>query len=132
MHSFGPGNTPYDAIGGEPAVRGLVDDFYALMDSNPSFAAIRSLHKPDLGEARQKLFEFLSGWLGGPQLYVQKYGHPRLRARHMPFAIGETQRDQWLACMGKTMDSRGITAEVRAFLDSCFRHVADFMRNTDG
>ena len=87
--AFGPSHTPFDAIGGEVAVRGLVDHFYDLMDRNPQFAGIRALHKPDLSHAREKLYEFLSGWLGGQPLYEQKYGHPRLRARHLPFAIGD-------------------------------------------
>lgn len=127
--AFGPDRTPYDALGGDQAVRRLVDVFYDRMHADPAFAAIRSLHQPDLAEARGKLHEFLSGWLGGPQLYIQKYGHPRLRARHMPFSIGESQRDQWLACMGKAMDECGIQGDIRAFLEARFNHVADFMRN---
>jgi hemoglobin len=129
---FGSERRPYDALGGDSAVRALVDTFYGIMDRDPAFANIRALHKPALDDARQKLYEFLCGWLGGPQLYIQKYGHPRLRGRHMPFAIGEAQRDLWLGCMAKAMDQRGITGEIRAFLDARFRHVADFMRNQDG
>lgn len=126
---FGPSRTPFDAIGGDAAVRGLVDHFYDLMDRTPEFAQIRSLHKPDLSEARQKLYEFLSGWLGGPPLYEQKHGHPRLRGRHTPFVIGDPQRDQWIACMSRAMDDRRISGDLRTFLDARFRHVADFMRN---
>lgn len=128
-HPFGPDNTPYDAIGGDAAVRALVDTFYDHMDNDPAFATIRGLHPGDLSESRNKLYEFLCGWLGGPQLYTEKHGHPRLRARHAPFAIGETERDQWLACMTRAMDDRGIDGDLRAFLDQRFRHVADFMRN---
>lgn len=127
--AFGPANKPYDALGGGAAVKRLVDAFYDNMDSEPAFAGIRLLHPNDLSGSREKLFEFLSGWLGGPPLYIQKYGHPRLRGRHMPFAIGEVQRDQWLACMQKTMDELNITGDIRMFLDARFRHVADFMRN---
>ena len=126
---FSPDRTPYDAIGGDAAVRGLVDHFYDLMDREPAYAGIRSLHKPDLSNARDKLYEFLCGWLGGPPLYMQKHGHPRLRGRHMPFAIGDAQRDQWMACMTRAMNDRGITGDLRAFLDARFKHVADFMRN---
>jgi hemoglobin len=129
---FGPEHTPYKALGGDAAVRALVDAFYDLMHRDPQFANIRGLHQPELTDARQKLYEFLCGWLGGPQLYIEKYGHPRLRGRHMPFAIGEIQRDQWLACMACVMDERGIGGDIRAFLDARFRHVADFMRNQDG
>lgn len=128
---FGPQRTPYDALGGDAAVRALVDTFYDLMDRDAAYATIRALHKPTLDDARQKLYEFLSGWLGGPQLYVQRYGHPRLRGRHMPFPIGEAQRDLWLTCMGRAMDQRGISGDLRTFLDARFRHVADFMRNQE-
>lgn len=130
-HPFSAANTPYAALGGDAAVRALVDIFYDTMDRDSAFARVRALHKPTLDEARDKLYEFLCGWLGGPQLYVQKHGHPRLRSRHMPFAIGEAERDLWLACMKMALDERGVSGELRAFLDQRFRHVADFMRNVD-
>ncbi len=126
---FGPDNLPYDALGGDAGVRALTDCFYDHMDQDEAFATIRNLHPSDLTESRQKLYEFLSGWLGGPQLYINKYGHPQLRRRHMPFPIGEIERDQWLACMAKAMDDQRITGELRAFLEQRFSHVADFMRN---
>jgi hemoglobin len=129
MSAFGPGRTPYDALGGEQAVRALVNHFYDLMHSQSLYAGIRGLHQADLTHAREKLFEFLSGWLGGPPLYEQKYGHPRLRARHLPFSIADAERDQWIACMGQAMDERQITGEIRTFLNARFQHVADFMRN---
>ena len=88
--------TPYERLGGEAAVRKLVDRFYDLMDALPEARGIRELHPPDLAGSRDKLFKFLSGWLGGPPLYVEEYGHPRLRARHLPFPIGEAERDAWL------------------------------------
>jgi hemoglobin len=126
---FGPNHTPYDALGGDERVRSLVDRFYDHMDQDEEFATIRSLHPDDLTSSRQKLYEFLSGWLGGPQLYIEKHGHPRLRGRHMPFPIGETERDQWLACMNRAMDDCGIECDIRAFLNQRFAHVADVMRN---
>lgn len=127
--TFGPNNTPFEAVGGEEAVRALVASFYGHMDRDEAFADIRVMHPDDLTESCTKLFEFLCGWLGGPQLYVEKHGHPRLRMRHAPFAIGENERDQWLACMAKALDDNNVTGEVRAFLDQRFAHVADFMRN---
>ncbi|MEC8320829.1 MAG: group II truncated hemoglobin [Planctomycetota bacterium] len=127
--SFGPGNPPFEAIGGEDRVRSLVDRFYDRMDEDPAFEVIRRLHPESLVESRQKLHDFLCGWLGGPQHYVQKHGHPRLRMRHAPFPIGETERDQWLACMAGAMDDLDVSGELRAFLDARFAHVADFMRN---
>jgi len=126
---FDAEHTPFAAIGGEDRVRALVDAFYDRMDRDPRFAAIRALHKPDLSEARRKLFMFLCGWLGGPPLYVERYGHPRLRARHAPFSIGETERDLWLTCMSEAMDSQAIAGDLRAFLEARFRHVATFMMN---
>jgi hemoglobin len=127
--AFNAQHTPYEALGGDAAVRGLVDAFYDAMHREPRFATIRKLHQADLTDARQKLYEFLSGWLGGPQLYIEKYGHPRLRARHLPFSISEAERDQWLACMTAAMNLRGISGEIRTFLDARFTHVADFLRN---
>lgn len=131
LPAFGPQNTPYDALGGDERVRTLVDTFYDHMDTDTAFGAVRALHPESLTASRQKLYEFLSGWLAGPPLYVQKHGHPRLRGRHMPFAIGMRERDQWLACMGRALDDCGVTDELRVFLDARFAHVANFMRNQD-
>lgn len=131
MTTFGPGNPPFDALGGEPVVRRLVDAFYDHMDQQPEYAPIRAMHPDDLTESRDKLHDFLCGWLGGPQHYVQKHGHPRLRMRHAPFSIGEPERDQWLGCMARAMDDLAVEGELRAFLDARFAHVADFMRNRD-
>jgi hemoglobin len=110
-------------------VRELAERFYGHMDRDERFAVIRDLHPPDLTESREKFFEFLSGWLGGPPLYMSRRGHPRLRMRHAPFPIGERERDQWLACMAVALDELGIDGDLRAFLDARFAHVADFMRN---
>lgn len=129
--SFDTDNTPYDTIGGDERVRELTDAFYDHMDQDSEYLTIRQLHPPDLTESRQKFYEFLSGWLGGPNLYVAKHGHPRLRGRHMPFSIGEVERDQWLACMARAMDDCGIDGELRRFLDDRFAHVANFMRNRE-
>ncbi|MEM8834793.1 MAG: group II truncated hemoglobin [Planctomycetota bacterium] len=126
-HGFGPENLPYDAIGGESAVRALVDAFYDEMGAN--FPRLRGIHPDDDAESRDKLFEFLSGWLGGPPLYIQKHGHPRLRMRHAPFPIDQQQVDDWLACMGIAMDKQGIDGPLRVFLDERFAHTANFMRN---
>lgn len=121
--------TPYEAIGGEAAVAALSDRFYALMDSVPQFAGIRAMHPAELRESRDKLFMFLSGWLGGPDLYVQNVGHPMLRRRHLPFAIGEAERDQWVACMMLAMEEVGIEPALRQRLLQSFFNTADFMRN---
>lgn len=124
--------THYERIGGEEIVRKLVDRFYDLMDQQQDFQGIRELHAKSLKASREKLFMFLSGWLGGPQLYVEKYGHPRLRQRHLPFAIGESERDQWMNCMIQAMQDVGLEEGVREELKSAFWKTADFMRNKEG
>jgi hemoglobin len=121
--------TPFDRLGGEPGVRALVDRFYDLMDLEPSFAGIRSLHPSTLDGSRDKLFWFLCGWLGGPDLYVQRLGHPRLRARHLPYAIGIAERDQWLACMALALQGEGVDAALAERLTQAFFGTADWMRN---
>ncbi|MCH2160683.1 MAG: group II truncated hemoglobin [Phycisphaerales bacterium] len=129
---IGPDRLPYDELGGADRVDALAEAFYDEMDRNPAFEMVRKLHPESLEESREKFRLFLSGWLGGPDLYVQKHGHPRLRMRHAPFPIGEAERDQWLACMAAAMDHLEIEGDIRAFLDARFAHVADFMRNQPG
>ncbi len=119
----------YERIGGEPQVRALVERFYELMDTLPEAQKIRAMHDGDLALIREKLFEFLSGWLGGPQLYVEKYGHPRLRARHLPFPIGDAERDAWMLCMTQALEDVGIEEKTREELRRSFFKTADFMRN---
>lgn len=124
--------THYQKIGGEETIRRLVDRFYELMDEDPDYFGIRKLHPLDLEGARSKLFMFLSGWTGGPQLYMEKFGHPRLRQRHMPFEIGEAERDQWMGCMKRAMDDVGVDDKLRQELTAAFQKTADFMRNKEG
>jgi hemoglobin len=124
--------THYERVGGEEMVRRLVDRFYDLMDQQQDFGGIRELHAKNLKGSRDKLFLFLSGWLGGPQLYIEKYGHPRLRQRHLPFAIGESERDQWMNCMIQAMQDVGLDERLREELIRAFWKTADFMRNQPG
>ena len=124
--------TPYDLIGGESQVRKLVDRFYDLMDEDPDFYGIRKLHPTTLEGSREKLFKFLMGWLGGPPLYEQEFGHPRLRARHLPFAIASSERDQWMACMTRAMADTGLEESLRKRLVQSFFQTADWMRNKEG
>jgi hemoglobin len=124
-----PGPTPYELLGGEGAVRELVDRFYDLMDLDEAYAGIRSLHPPSLDSSREKLFWFLSGWLGGPPIYLEKIGHPMLRARHLPFPIGVEERDQWLRCMSQAMDDVGLDPDLQRRLAQAFFGTADWMRN---
>ncbi len=121
--------TAYDWVGGDSAVRALVDRFYDLMDLEPAYAELRAAHPPDLASARDKLYWFLSGWLGGPNHYIERFGHPRLRMRHMPFAIGILERDQWLACMAQAMKELALDPVLQARLSKAFFQTADWMRN---
>jgi hemoglobin len=123
------GPTPYELLGGEAGVRSLVDRFYDLMDLEQAYAGIRRMHPPALDESRDKLFWFLSGWLGGPPLFAQKKGHPMLRARHLAFPIGVAERDQWLACMAQAMEEEGVDEGLRKVLAGAFFGTADWMRN---
>jgi hemoglobin len=123
------GPTPYELLGGEAPLRALVDRFYDLMDLEPAYAELRRAHGADLSHARDKLWWFLSGWLGGPDHYIERFGHPRLRARHRPFAIGIRERDQWLACMNQAMLECGVAEDLRMRLLQAFFQTADWMRN---
>jgi hemoglobin len=119
----------FDLIGGEAAVRALVERFYDLMDLEPQYAALRAVHGDSLAQARDKTFWFLCGWMGGPQHYTDRFGHPRLRMRHMPFRIGILERDQWLACMAQAMAELQVPAPLRERLQQAFFQTADWMRN---
>lgn len=121
--------TPYEMLGGAPVLRALVKRFYELMDTLPESYGLRQLHPRDLSTSEEKLFMHLSGWLGGPQLFVEKFGHPMLRARHLPFAIGTAERDQWLMCMRQAMSENIPDEALRASLDSALSDLADHMRN---
>ncbi|RXZ44897.1 group II truncated hemoglobin [Crenobacter cavernae] len=121
--------TPYELLGGAGVVRWLTDRFYDIMDTDPQVKSLRDMHPADLAGSREKLYMFLSGWLGGPALYMEAYGHPRLRARHLPFAIDEAARDQWMYCMNKAVAELVCEDELKAKLIEAFYGTADFMRN---
>ena len=124
--------THYQRIGGAEQVRALVVRFYQVMDELPETYGIRKMHAPHLQSAEDKLYKFLSGWMGGPQLFVEEYGHPRLRARHLPFAIGNSERDQWMLCMNRALDSVVEDIPLRRELSEAFAKVANHMRNREG
>lgn len=123
--------TFFEALGGIDTIRNLVERFYDVMESDPKAAGIRAMHKPDLTEAREKLFMFLTGWSGGPQLYIERYGHPMLRARHLPFPIGEDERDQWMYCIIRAMHDIGIDEKLMIRFAEALWDVADHMRNKE-
>jgi len=124
--------TPYQQLGGEAKLRALVERFYRLMDEVPESHGIRRLHPESLAGSADKLFMFLSGWLGGPPLYVERFGHPFLRARHLPFPIGEAERDAWMACMAQALQEEGVPEGLRAALEQALFRTADHMRNRAG
>ncbi|MEY2887173.1 MAG: hypothetical protein RI913_592 [Pseudomonadota bacterium] len=124
--------TTYELIGGAEKLRELVDRFYDLMDLEENYQGIRMMHPADSTASREKLFMFLSGWMGGPDLFVQQYGHPRLKARHLPFSIGISERDQWLQCMRQAMKDVGIHGILFERLMQSFFTTADWMRNRAG
>ena len=121
--------TPYEQIGGEVTVRRLADRFYEIMDSDPGAARIRAMHGQDLAPIRKLLFEFLSGWLGGPALYFQRPEHRCIMSAHRRFAIGEVERDEWMMCMRRAMDECALPADMRALLDQAFWRMANQFRN---
>jgi hemoglobin len=116
-------------VGGAQGVQRLVTRFYDLMSELPEARAILQMHPPDLVGSREKLFEFLSGWLGGPQLYIERRGHPRLRMRHLPFAVDDAARDAWMLCMTRALDECLEDEQLRAQLRGAFQRMADHMRN---
>ncbi len=122
--------SPFERLGGEAAVRNLVDRFYDLMDLEPAYAGLRAMHPTPLDGSRDKLHWFLCGWLGGPNHYIDRFGHPMLRARHLPYKIGNAERDQWMACMRQAMQELGTAPALAERLDQAFMGTADWMRNT--
>lgn len=122
--------TPYEALGGAPAVRRLVDRFYQLMDELPEAYTVRRMHPESLAGSAESLFEFLSGWFGGPPLYSQRKGHPRLRMRHRAYAIGPVERDEWMLCMTQALSEQVADAVLREALIDTFAHMANHLINT--
>lgn len=121
----------YDLLGGEEVLKKLVHRFYEVMDTFEAYKELRAIHAESLHDAEEKLFMFLSGWLGGPNLFMEKYGHPRLRARHFPFKIGKKERDQWVLCMVQAFDDTKVAEPLRSELLHSLLKLADHMRNVE-
>jgi hemoglobin len=119
----------YEVLGGVDQIDLLVDRFYDLMALEPAFEDLRAMHPQDLSSPREKLKFFLTGWMGGPDIYSPKYGQPMLRARHLPFKIGLKERNQWLACMYQALEECGVDGNVAQQLEKSFFNTADWMRN---
>ena len=127
-----PVHEHFAQVGGEAGIRRLVDRFYDLMDTAPEAATVRALHARSLKASREKLHLFLTGWTGGPPVYVERHGHPRLRMRHFPFSIGERERDEWLWCMDRALDEQPMPDALREGLRGRMRQLADHMVNQPG
>ncbi len=121
----------FERIGGDEGLHKLVDVFYDTMETLPEANHILNMHPKDLRSSREKLFMFLSGWMGGPDRYIAAFGHPRLRARHMPFPIGEKERDAWILCMEHALQSLEIDSMLREHLLQAFKQTANHMMNTE-
>jgi len=120
---------PYELLGGEEAVRRLVNRFYDLMETSPEAGALRAMHAADLSPMREKLCDFLSGWLGGPRRYFARPDRKCMTSAHRPFAIGTAERDQWLACMNRALIDIGADEQTRGLLVQPLFRVADALRN---
>lgn len=122
----------YLQLGAEVGVRKLVDRFYELMDTLPDARVVRRIHPPSLAGSADSLFKFLSGWFGGPPLFQLERGHPRLRMRHAPYAVGIVERDEWMLCMRQAIDEQVSDIALNSKLQRMFSEMADHMINTDG
>lgn len=121
--------TPYELLGGEAAVRHLVGRFYDLMDELPEARELRAMHAADLKPMRERLFEFMTGWFGGPNLYFQRADAKCLGSAHQPFAIDAAMRDQWRLCMTRALDELVIEPELRQLIDAALERVTEALRN---
>lgn len=124
-----PAASPYDKLGGDTGVRRLAHRFYELMDELPEAWTIRQMHPESLAASEDSLFDFLSGWLGGPPRFEQKRGHPRLRMRHAPYTIDGQARDEWLLCMRLALAEQVPDPDFRAALHLAFEQMAEHLIN---
>jgi len=122
-------STPFELIGGESVIDALVERFYAEMDTRPEAQIIRAMHVQNLAPTKFVLKRYLGEWLGGPPLYSQDRGHPRLRMRHIRFPIGDAERDAWLACMRAALEATVAEGELRDGVYNAMANLADHMRN---
>jgi hemoglobin len=126
-YPWGNAATPYEELGGDARVRELVNAFYDVIEEESP--VIRAMLPRNTSTSREKLYEYLSGWLGGPPLYEAKRGHPRLRMRHLPFPIDADGAREWMRCFRKAMDRVGVTGTIRDFLDEKLTPLTDHMVN---
>ncbi|WP_377297212.1 group II truncated hemoglobin [Rhizobium sp. SGZ-381] len=123
--------TLYEAIGGDQTIRALVRRFYQLMDELPEARNCRAIHPADLSGSEHKLYEYLTGYLGGPPIYIEKYGHPRLRSRHFGAAIGVAERDEWLLCFSRALTDTVTNPKLREIIWPPIERLAHHMQNRE-
>ncbi|MGH1541296.1 MAG: group II truncated hemoglobin [Arenicella sp.] len=125
--------TLYYKMGGESSLKALVETFYDIVETDPDGEPVHVLHLQGFGvnHLRQAQFEFLSGFFGGPQLYIEKTGHSNLRLMHEHVEIGAVERDSWLLCMEKAIDKVGFEAEIKDQLMQGFTRSAEVLKNRD-
>ena len=124
---WGPEPTPYEALGGDVVIRSIVDRFYDIIDVDAP--TLRAMLPKNDAVSRDKLHAYLVEWTGGPAIYTPDRGHPRMRMRHMPFAIGADEVSTWLECMERALDDVGVTGPVRSFMDDKLTALAHHMQN---
>lgn len=123
--------TPYELLGGSKAIKELADAFYDAMDELPQAANVRAMHAENLDMIKEKLYEYLVGWMGGPPLYQEKYGTVCMTKPHEPYAIGPKERDAWLLCMDTALERIGASEEVKQMLATPMYRIADAVKNCD-
>lgn len=124
--------TPFEKLGGLDGVKAISKKFYEIMGRLPEAKTVLDMHPTQLETSEEKLYLFLSGWLGGPRLYEEQFGHPRLRARHLPFSIGKEERNQWILCMVHAFDELQIPEPIRSEVLHQLLNLANHMRNRAG
>lgn len=127
----GETTTLYEAIGGDQTVRALCRRFYELMDTLPEAKNCRAIHPPDLSLSEEKFYDYMTGYLGGPPVYVEKHGHPMLRRRHFVAPIGAQERDEWLLCFRRAMEDTVEHPKLREIIMVPVEKLAFHMQNQD-
>lgn len=133
--ALGPTHTPFDALGGEAAVRAISKSFYDAMERlEPELTELHARNGSGLvpEPMRERFALFFIGWLGGPQTYIATHGHPRLRMRHAHVPINTAMRDAWMRAMTVAFDENHVEGEIRGFLDEKLGDLATFLRNQEG
>jgi hemoglobin len=123
--------TPYQILG-EDGIRQLTNAFYDIMDTLPEAAGLRAMHAKDLSPMKEKLAEYLTGWMGGPPRYADRYGTVCMTTPHEHYHIGPAERDQWLLCMDKALEQTGASKELMDMLKIPLFRIADAVRNKPG